>query len=273
MNRGKALLERLMDANIGLLLKTLEHSKQGKSLKAEFVRDDGAGGKYYGYMRGGRVHVIHSKGRGKWGSALQSEQQLGVSDEGSMDAPDAGADKAQDFGGSKVAHWRQDAQNIMGEAGGGSAERTGADREAGAQEAMGGGPTASEVAEESAGMMTKPQTKLENVVARLAEAEAQYISVKTGKSYQEAFQIAIEKAKQSFREGILAKIRKLTGHDIIYDIKQNQFVYKHSRNGTVELSPHDRAIVDKVVEAFIEEANRIIKARTTAVRRAKGSNE
>jgi hypothetical protein len=273
MNRDQAY-EKLIDANIGLLSKTLEHSKHGKTLKAEFVRDDGAGGKYYGYMRGGKVHVIHTRGRGKWGSSLQSEQQLGVDEESMDDAPGAEANQSQDYGGNKVAHWREDASKIMGEAGGGSSERTGDDREVGAVESMGGGAvSSSDVAEKSAGMMTKPQTKLENVIARLAEAEAQYIRVKTGKSYQEAFQMAIDKAKQSFRAGILEKIRRLTGHDIIYDIKQNQFVYKRPMNGTVELSARDRAIVDKIVESFTEEANRIIKARTTAVRRAKGSDE
>lgn len=278
------LLEKLIDANIDILEKTLETSKRGKTLKAEFVRDDGAGGKYYGYLRGGKVHVIHSgqnTARGRFGGTAAFKGQLGASEEGAMDAaPDASANSAVDFGGGKVGQWREDAKKILGgETGSTEAEGAGSgmgDREPGAVEAAGGGGAVSSApAPEgvSMGSVTKPQTALENIVARLAEAEAQYLRVKAGKSWSDAYRYAITRAKKSFEGSVLGKIREITGHDIVYDVKINQFRYAKPVNGTTQLSPHDRSVVDKIVTAYVTEANKIIKAKTTAVRRAKGSDE
>ena len=84
--------ETLIDANIATLSKVLEMSKRGKNLKAEFVRDDGGGGKYYGYMRGGKVHVIHARdyaSRGKWGGTTPYRQQLGAADDSAMEPSSA----------------------------------------------------------------------------------------------------------------------------------------------------------------------------------------
>lgn len=275
------IFEQLLDANIAVLSKTVQMSKRGKNLKAEFVRDDGAGGKYYGYLRGGKVHVIHdrmARGRGKWGSATPYEQQLGAeSESGSMDVPDSAPDKAVDFGGQKVQQWRQDAENILGTPSEqGAAERPGQPgvSEVGAVQSEGGGSYAPSQQDTSGGggrNISKPQTNLENTLARLAEAEMQFLRVKRGMSdAQAAYKVGIKTAKGMFNKLVLQTIKKMTGQDIIYDIGINQFRYAHEAK---ELNPRDRAVVDRIVQAFIVKADKQIKARTTAVRRAEGSDE
>src|SRR3972149_1238995 len=112
---------QLLDANIDVLSKTIETSKRsGKTLKAEFIRDDGMGGKYYGYMRGGQVHVIHSsqlrKKRGKWGGSSPYRQQLGVSEDmpTATTAPESAPDQSIGLGEDKTTRWKQDANQIIG---------------------------------------------------------------------------------------------------------------------------------------------------------------
>ena len=279
MNR----LEALLDANIALLSKTVETSKKGKNLKAEFVRDDGAGGKYYGYMRGGRIHVIHERphggSRGRFGGANPYKQQLGA-EEGSMEpsSPNASSDSAVNYGGDKVSAWRSDAQKILGDMGQQVAQQAGsqAEREAGAVSSPGGAggakiPDMPDTPDMSGGTgrISKDETKLENIVARLAEAYAQYLKIKGGKDYNKAFQMASKSVQGLFKLQVLQRIKKLTGHNIIYDVTQNQFVYSDGN----QLTARDQQIVDSVVAEFTQKANKAIKAKQTAVRRAEGSNE
>ena len=283
--------EALIDANIAALSKTIEMSKRGKTLKAEFVRDDGGGGKYYGYMRGGKVHVIHARqyARGRYGGSSPYSQQLGAGDEGSTmeadakpSAPDASSESAVDYGGKMVNAWHEDADKILGgidqpgAEGGAGASQGQAKKEVGAVGAAGGGsfkPAIQPMINPGANDITKDETKLENIVARLAEAYAQYLKIKGGKDYRNAFELAMDAVQGLFKVQVLQRIRKLTGHDIIYDITQNQFRYAKGKGASTGLSPRDQSIVDSVVAEFTDKSNKAIKAKQTAVRRAEGSNE
>lgn len=269
--------EKLVDANIAVLSKTIlesvERGKRSKPLKAEFIRDDLAGGKFYGYRgrgyetdKGGYqkkdVRIRRSRGRfGAIGGEMSGEigQDVKVvhvkAKPGAKKplpknvVPESSSHKAVDVGNEKTGMWRRDAAEILSN--------------------VKGTTKSGDVDIAIEGDITKAMTNIKNLLARLAEAEAQYIKVKMGEDYKRAYNEGIQKAKDSFENSLMGNINKKTAKQVVYDPAQNAFIYEDGS----KMSPRDISVVNKAVAAFETEAEKAIKAKTTAVRRAEGSDE
>lgn len=265
--------EKLLDANIAILSKA-EQSKRGKPLKAEFVRDDGAGGKFYGYRgRGTQQSRGYEKGpvrikssRGRFGSVsgdISGEMGEDVRivhvkphpggvkppKNAKLSAPDSHSDQALDMDGKKTAYWKRDADNILS--------------------GQGGALSASKGKKiDISGDISKEFTNIENTLARYAESEAQFMKVKLGAAPKKAYRLGIDRARKAFGS-LVDSISGHTSKPVVYDQTQNAFLYADGK----KLGPRDVAIANRIIDGLKTTLEKKIKARTTAVRRAEGSDE